>query len=390
MPIVTFNKKYLKSLLGSDIDDGKLVEEIGKLGINIEKTERDEISVEISSNRPDMLSAVGFARALQLYFHRSKKYRYLLKDRKPLLEVRVGRNAKKVREFIAAFAVLGVHFTDDSLTELINAMEKFTDTYGRSRKKIAIGMHNLDVIKAPLYYDAYKNESYVPLNHAKPMTFEEVMKNTEKGRKYRETIPDTKEGLYPALKDSIGTLTLIPILNSNRTKVTVSTTNLLLDVTGPSEYMVNKTADMLAAVFMDLGGEIKAVRVSYPEKNAITPLMAEHEMLIPVQLIESDIGVKIGPNNAASLASKMGYNAVYIGKKVRFVVPAYRLDVINEQDVIEDIAIAYGYDYINPVPVRSVLAGALTGATIFRSDLADMMLGLGFNQMINSLSLIHI
>ncbi len=382
--MVTFNKKYLMHLLGGDVDEDKLVDEIGKFGINVEKVDKDEISVEITSNRPDLVSAAGFARAVSLYSHKIKRYHYSVKDPEPMLEINVGKDARKVRQCIASFVVLGMHFTNESLTELLSSMDKFTETYGRARKKIAIGMHNLDAIKAPLYYDAYANESYLPLNSKTEMTYEEVLKSTEKGIKYSGTIPSGKGRVYPALKDSQGTLALIPVLNSERTKVSVSTKNVLVDVTGPSEYMINKTADMLASIFIDMGGDVKVVQINYPEKGVRTPVMAEHEIQTPTKLIESEIGVAIGSNNVASLAAKMGYEAAILGKKIRFIVPAYRLDVINEQDIVEDIAIAYGYDYIQPVAIKATQTGTLDSETIYRSKVSEIMIGLGFNQLMNS------
>ena len=63
MPVVTFKKKYLFRLVGSKITDKLLATQITKLGLNIEEMNDDEISVEVASNRPDLLSAVGFARA---------------------------------------------------------------------------------------------------------------------------------------------------------------------------------------------------------------------------------------------------------------------------------------------------------------------------------------
>ncbi len=50
-----------------------------------------------------------------------------------------------------------------------------------------------------------------------------------------------------------------------------------------------------------------------------------------------------------------------MGKNIKVSVPAYRLDVINDQDVVEDIAIAYGYDYIQRVPLPTTSVGSPGG-----------------------------
>jgi phenylalanyl-tRNA synthetase beta subunit len=55
--------------------------------------------------------------------------------------------------------------------------------------------------------------------------------------------------------------------------------------------------------------------------------------------IDQELGVRIGFNNVILLANKMGYEAALVGSSVRFAVPAYRLDIINEQDIVEDVAV---------------------------------------------------
>jgi phenylalanyl-tRNA synthetase beta chain len=65
-------------------------------------------------------------------------------------------------------------------------------------------------------------------------------------------------------------------------------------------------------------------------------------------------------------------------------VPEYRLDIINEQDIIEDIAIAYGYEYINPVPVPSIGAGVLESRESLFEKASEALVGMGFSEAMNS------
>lgn len=384
MPVASFNKKYLLALIGGKMDDKKLVEDIEKLGFGVERIDGDEIAVEVTSNRPDLLMEIGFARALRYFTHKSKRYGYDV-TKESQVRVAVGKKVGSVRPFVSAFTVEGLSLDQDTLTSIINGIEKFCETHGRNRRKVAVGIHDMDRFDATntLHYDAYNDDKYLPLNGTAELYFSEVLKGTEKGRDYANVIEDGNGG-YPALRDSKGILALIPILNSERSKVTVSTKRMLVFIDGKSEYWVLRSADLLACMFLDIGGIVKKVSIDYGRKTVVTPAMEKTQIVIPLAKIENTIGLKIGENNATSLAGKMGYEAAYVGTKIRVTVPPYRLDVINEQDVIEDIAIGYGYDYIQPVPVKSGMSGQLEKATIFRNKATELMLGLGFTEAVNT------
>ena len=62
MAIVNLNKKTLEKKVGK-IDE-KLKERISMLGCPVEEETKDEILVDVSPNRPDLLSEEGIARAL--------------------------------------------------------------------------------------------------------------------------------------------------------------------------------------------------------------------------------------------------------------------------------------------------------------------------------------
>ncbi len=384
MVAVTFNKEYFAQLLRFKLDDKKLADQIAKMGLDVEEISSKEIKLDVSPNRPDMLDIVGFIRSLKNFMHKSSKLKYEIKDAPVYLEIEVGKNASNFRPFISGMVVKNLKMSDETLKHLINFTEKFSINYGRNRRKLAIGLHNLDTIVPPVRYDAFPDESFLPLNRNKEMKFSEIIATHEKGLAYGKTIPKKEAQLYPALKDNMGVLSLIPIINSERTKVSSSTRNLLVDITGTSQYIIEKSTDLFAAMFIDMGADVYKIKVKYSKSNVVLPKMTSKFINIPLMRLEGQIGVIIGYNNVLSLASKMGYEAALIGKSVRFRVPEYRLDIINDQDIIEDIAIAYGYDYIRPVPIYSEQRGELDATSLLRDKVSRIMLGLGFSEMFNS------
>lgn len=382
MPVVTFNKDYLFGLLPKGTDAESIKETSYKMGFEVGRITDKEISIEITPNRPDLYSAIGFARAYKNFEHKSKRLKYELKDANPEFSITVGKEAAAVRPFIAGLVAHGVSLSGGALPDLINFSEKLSETYGRSRRKIAIGMHDLSKMEPPLHYNAYEDEKYIPLNEKKEMLFSEVLKRTEKGLKYGHIL--NSGGRYPALKDHGGVISLIPILNSERTKVTAKTKNIFVDITGTYREPVEKTADLMASIFDDMGASVRPVSVAYHSGDRTTPSLEKRYLSIPLSMAESEIGISVGFNNIISLANKAGYEAALLGNDVRFRVPEYRMDVINEQDIVEDIAIAYGYDFINPLPIASSQVGSLLPMESDFEILSEAMLGMGFSEAVNT------
>ncbi len=384
MPVVKINKNYFNSLLKLKMSDEQLKDQISKLGLEIESMTKDEIEIELSASRPDLLDPVGIARALRYFMHKSNKFHYELDGKKPEMAINVSNSVKNVRPFIAGMVVKGVKLDDTSLQQLMSFTDKFCDTFGRKRKKIAVGMHNLSSIESmDLSYTLAKDERFVALDSKEQEGFSSILKTNKKGIDYGSTIDNGRAG-YPVLKDSKGVLALIPIINSERTKVTESTKNLFVDVTGNSEYAIGKSIDMLAAMFIDMGAAVYPVVTVYGSSKKIYPMMDSGYISIALEDIWKSLGVKFDYRAAISLANKMGYEAASVGKRIRFSLPEYRIDIINEQDIIEDIAIAYGYDYIQPIGLPSYNAGSLESTTLKNRNLEGIMAGMGFTQVMNS------
>lgn len=384
MPVITLNKKYLYKLLGPGFDDKKLEEQVSKLGFGVEGVDDENISLEITANRLDLLSAVGLSRTVRNFMHKAKKYTYGIDDPTPALEISVNPNVKRVRPYVSGIVAEGLALDNASLADLINFTEKFCDTYGRSRRKIAIGMHNLDAIKPPLRFLCEEDIDYVPLGGSSKMKLSQVLHMSEKGKQYSHLVKGGKKEYYPVMEDADGVAGFVPILNSERTRVSASTKRMLVEITGTSEYAVNKTADLMGATLMDMGATVKRVRIKYGRKEVYTPELEERFITMPVSRAEKEIGVPIGFDNVISLANKMGYEAALVGKNIRFRIPEYRLDIIDQQDIVEDLAIGYGYEYINPIGIYYDQRGGLEKQTKVGRTIADAMVGLGFSEFANS------
>ncbi len=382
MPVSRYYKKYLLDCLGSGVSEKELVRNMENMGLSVEEISDKEMSIEFPANRPDLIGTVGMARALRHFMRKTRKFDYKLKAPGQLDAINVGQHVTNTRPFIAALIVRKVQLSEVQLLDIINMTEKLCDTYGRQRGKIALGLHDLAKTKPPFFYDAYEDDYYIPLNRSKQMKYSEVVAMEEKGVRYGHLAGGQER--YVALKDTLGTMSLIPVLNSERTRVSTATHEMLVDITGMSREVVDKVADLLAADFSDVGFEVWQVSIRYGKGAVLSPRMGSATIEIPLEQIQREIGVKIGFNNAILLSNKMGYMASLVGRRIRFRSPAYRLDILNDQDIVEDIAVAYGYDYIQPVDVVSGQQGALEQTTKQYERISCALVGLGFDEEMNS------
>ncbi len=379
MAIVTFG---LDELARFGIAKKELSDTVEKLGMTLEDIDESTATIDITPNRPDMLDIVGFARAsLFLTGKKVPKEKFYSINHEPIMKITVTKAVKKVRPFIAAVVIKNVDLKGQKLKDLINFTEKFCETYGRKRKKIAIGLHNLDVVEGPLTYDASKDQKFIPLGSKTAQGFGEIMKGHEKGIEYSGTIG--KSRVYPFLKDTKNVLTLIPIINSELTRVTENTKNLLIDITGTSRNSVENALELISCSFIDSNADIYPCEIVYANKTVVTPRLDYRTIKLKRIKIEKTLGVYVEENKIIGLANKLGHVAAKYGDYILLYVPPYRLDLLNEQDAIEDIAIAYGYDKIEPMPVIGFSNGLAEESKEEANRISGLMLGMGFTEAMN-------
>lgn len=372
----------LEDLRRLGIEEDELKDLVDRLGMSLESLDDQYATIDITPNRADMLDINGFARAASfLNAKKTPKERFYSIKNGPATRITVTAAVKKTRPFVAAAIVKNVDLKGNRLKYLINFTEKFCETYGRKRKKIAIGLHNLDVVSGQLTYDASRSGSFVPLGSEGEQSFADILKSHEKGIEYAKTLG--KSNVYPFISDSKGVLSLIPIINSERTKVTNDTRNLLIELTGTSENSVEEAINLIACSFMDLGADIYPCEIAYKNKTIVTPNLEYKSIRVRRSTIEKTLGVYLEENRIINLANRLGHVAAKYGNYTLVYAPPYRLDVLNEQDIIEDLAIAYGYNNIEPQPVLGFFVGMAEESKDQANRIAKLMLGLGFTEAIN-------
>ncbi len=362
MAQVNFAFSDLEELIPISKEDA--IETLTMLGFPAEETADGGLTVEVTPNRPDALCVEGIARALRDYKSgEPKKYSIGASG----IDVSVDSSVSDVRPAFGCAVVRGLAMTDSFLRSIMQVQEKLHETLGRKRRKVAIGIHDLDKVKPPFRYFACGNEdvSFVPLERSEKMTPNEILRRHDKGMAYSHLVGEK----CPMISDRNGDiLSFPPIINGELSKLTERTENIFIDCTGTSAEAVRQAVNILVAMLAERGGRIEEASVN----GAPYKLLQEKKWALPVKESERLLGVKLSKEEVASYLSKMGHR---IEGEFAFVA-GYRADVINEVDLIEDVAIAYGFNNFEPkLPEFASVGGAAA-----ESPYHGLLIGLGYDE----------
>ena len=368
MPTITIDKKDLMKLLGRTIPDEKLKDRISMLGTDLEKVTDKEIEVEIFPNRPDMLSIEGFARALSSFLGIKKGLKEY-KVNKSTYKSKKDPKVKNVRPFAVNAVVKDINLDNSIIKSLMQVQEKLHASHGRNRKKVSIGVYDLNKIKFPLTYTTKpKSFKFTPLEFKKELAITEILEKHPKGKDYAFTLEKFKE--CPIWLDASNqVLALVPIINSEETKVDGKTKDLFIDVTGTDLQACEQALNIITTSLADRNGKIYEVKVD----NTSYPNLKPKKLKLNRDYVEKRLGLKLTEAKIKELLSKMGIN--YSNGSA--IIPSYRTDIISEVDLVEDIAIAYGYEnFIPEIPNVSTIAKE-SEFEIFKNKICDVLANLG-------------
>ena len=384
MPVITFKYQDLKDL-GIDMEKDELIDTLPMMSSDIEDFDDEEIKVEFFPNRPDNLSVEGVARSFKGFIGQEIGF--------PDYEVvesgeyvTVDSDVAEIRPYIGFAKIDNVDFTGDKLKYIMDFQENLHWVIGRDRKKVAIGIHNADVVEAPFNYIATPKDAnaFVPLEKDTEMTPQEILTEHDKGKDYAHLIEDFDK--YPLILDKDNNvLSMPPIINGELTKIKEDTHNIIVDVTGTDERAVNQALNIICSSFAEVGGQIKSMEVKYEDKTIITPDLTPQEMNVHVDTANKLIGgTSLTAEDIKELLLKARFDAEILNdNEVKAIIPAYRVDILHEVDIVENIAVQY---HINSVEAK--LPDINTVAyenNWFRSEatIREVMISLGFQEVMS-------
>lgn len=349
------------------------------------------IRMELLAVRPDMFEPGGLARVLRAYLSEGDStLNYEVGPPTCQVTVDAAMSApESYRPCIACAVVRDITLSDDIIKVIMKLQENLHWALGRDRKRASIGVYDLDrlVQGAAFTYGPVgpDEKKFVPLGYQdRAITPRQVLEEHPKGKAYAHLLKEHQR--FPLLCDSQEqVLSLPPIINSEGTKVTVQTKNFFIDVTGTEERVVNKTLNILVTSLLELDGaaQLEKVSILYPDRSVATPDLSPQMVELDSAEASRTIGVKLEPEEVGRLLIRMGHSIMpRENGRILVAVPAYRNDIMHPIDLIEDVAIAYGYHNLVPSLVPTLTVGEEQsfekGATLCRRALT----GLGYLEVL--------
>ncbi len=384
MPTITVIYDDLIELIGKKIPIDKLEEAFFQTKCEVEAINDGEITLEVMADRPDLLSAEGIARELKGILELKlglEKYEIGRSN----VRIMVEPSVKDVRPHISSSIVRGIKLDDESIRQVMQLQEKLHQTYCRRRRKVSIGIHDLDSIEHDVFYAGIKPEKirFVPLDEDREMNGREILECVSKGREYGHIIKNFPR--YPLLFDSKeNVLSMPPIINGIVTKVTENTKNLLLDVTGTDLGLVEFVNNIVVTNLVERGGRIEDVRIINKNKTKYVPKLEPQKIGFRPNFVNEMLGLELRNSQIIDSLKRMRYGIRKSGENyIEALAPPYRADIFHEIDIVEDVALGYGYNILGlEMPLISTM-GIEREITGFMRKACNLMTGLGFQEILN-------
>ncbi|EHK96270.1 putative Phenylalanyl-tRNA synthetase beta chain [Glarea lozoyensis 74030] len=351
MPTISVDKAELYKALGQEYTTEEFETLCFEFGIeldedtsNIErpivngKQEPPQLKIEIPANRYDMLCFEGIALMLNVFREKTPFPNYRLVEPK---------NGK---------------------LETITVHPDTAKNLARQRTLVAIGTHDLDTIQGPFTYEALppKYIKFAPLNQTTVMSAEELMQHYENDKhlgRYLHIIRD--KPVYPVIYDS-------------QRRISLNTTNVFIEMTGTDRTKLEIVNNIIVAMFSQYCAEpftIEPVQIvsDHNGETRQTPNISPRKAEAEIDYINNCCGLSESPESICKLLQKMCLSATpsTSDKNILDVsIPPTRADVLHQCDIMEDVAIGYGF---NNLPRTSPNKSSTIAQPLLVNKLGDIV-----------------
>jgi phenylalanyl-tRNA synthetase beta chain len=419
MPLLVVEKDSLFSSLGHTYTDDEFDELCFEFGVELDEitSEREEAvkgstaklskseiaalsenviyKIDMPANRYDLLCIEGFSRALKIFSGEldAPTYEVISVPEADMEVMNVQPATAQIRPFIVCAILKDVKFTQERYQSFLDLQDQLHRNLCRNRTLVAIGTHDMDTVKGPFGYDARPGDKieFVPLSHSstnESFTAKALLEHyeTEPACKHlKPYVPIIKNSpVYPVVLDAEETvMSLPPIINGSKSKITLDTTNVFIECTATDLTKANIVLDTVVTMFSEYCAKpftVEPVKINFVNesgditKSYVTPAMSQRNECADVDFVNSIIGIDITAERMIDLCNKVQLGpATLVNEngisKLQVTVPPTRSDILHPVDIAEDIGIAYGYNNI----VKRVPKTATVGAEQPLHALGDLL-----------------
>ncbi|EGE02418.1 phenylalanyl-tRNA synthetase [Trichophyton equinum CBS 127.97] len=371
MPMVTVDKAALCKALGKEYTTEEFDQLCFDFGLELEEDTTDcdrpyvngvqeppQLKIEIPANRYDLLCFEGLSLMLNIFLGRadSPNYRVVTPPSGELQTLIVKPETESVRPYVAGAVFRNIRFDQARYNSFIALQDKLHQNIARQRTLVSIGTHDLDTIQGPFTYEALppKDIKFIPLNQTKCMDGEELMEFYEKDKnlgKYLHIIRDSP--VYPVIYDSKRTVcSLPPIINGDHSKITLNTRNVFMEITATDKTKLEVVNNIMVTMFSQCTDEpftiepIKIVSEHNGESRQV-PTLEPRTTQASIAYINQCTGLSLSGPDASKLLKKMALSAKVSETSddtLDVTIPVTRADILHQADIMEDVAIAHGFN----------------------------------------------
>jgi len=381
MPVVELSYSRLQKLVGK-VSKKQISDSLPFLGLDIESEDKDQVRIEYSPNRPDYSTDFGIALGLQgllgiktgivkLNVKKSNKY-----------SISVKPDVSKIRPFVTGIIAKNGKIDDKTIKQLMTMQEDLHFGIGRKRKKSSIGIHDLDKISFPLVYTTTnRNHTFVPLNSEKEMPISEILTNTDVGKDYGSLLGQSSQ-IPLILDNNQNTVSFPPIINAAITTVTTKTKNIFVEVTGINKEDAEDMLAVVATILQSYGFSLESIKISGAKNSS--PKLDPRKLSVNSSLINQTLGLDLKTSKIISCLKKSRLDASSKGNNIICTIPSYRFDIFGPMDLVEEVALGYGIQNLEPTISTSQTIGKINPVSLQLKSLDKTMIGLGYLEALNS------
>jgi phenylalanyl-tRNA synthetase beta chain len=385
VPQSTLVRPRVLSMLPCALPEAELTEILFGSKAELARATAEELQIEVTPDRLDLLSEGGLGLLLQGATGSAKGLPKLLtRAPEPTWTVRVDPSVAPLRPEIAAVVVVappGASLDAGLLAEAVRFQEILHATVGLDRRLASLGIYPMERLTPPFRYalEPIDGVRLVPLDGVDWVAAREFLSSHPLTRRYGAY--GTSGDRMLTLRDKEGTLLSIPPILNTRDggEARVGDRILLIESTGSRASRVAEGVGLLELVFRARGWSASPVRIEFPDRSDDGRRLVESRSLdLPAATLSAVSGRAHSAAEVEHLLARarLGSHPHPHGWTVE--IPPWRPDLLTHVDLVEDVVLARGVRAEDGELPPSRTIGRRRPETRFRRSVAATLLGLGY------------
>jgi phenylalanyl-tRNA synthetase beta chain len=388
--------RWLSDFLPDPLDPNQAADALTNAGLPVESIESHApdavLDVEVTSNRGDCLSHLGVARELAALLNKPF-------NAKPPEAAETDPPASSAVSVAIEASQLCPHYT----ARLIRGAKIAPSPDWLAKRLVAVGIRPINnVVDVTNYVMFELGQPLHAFDFAKIADGKIIVRTAARGESIT-SIDGRKRDLAPdmlTIADADKPVALAGVMGGLDSEVSAATTDVLLESARFDPLSIRKTARALA---------MKS-ESSYRFERGIDPTLPMRASLRAVQLIlqtaggkllkgvvaagsdafepkklslrlprlKQILGVELPKDEVIAAFSRLGLSPVAVGERIDVMVPAFRLDISQEIDLVEEAARVLGYQRIPTRPEISIRLAPPDPQTVTTDAICRTLVAGGF------------